>query len=153
MPLQKNEPHAGSFSWCAPGSFWSQGAAPTLRQAAAFPRIGQLHGKGPSHARIFPLQTGPDGLVQRPAAGCAQSPTGRNQMLLFSPADEPAGADSFTQMKQQEKVSTDARMNAYVGCVAKAVTAQVPASYGITSWEVVVFDSRRSTPSPCPAAR
>lgn len=52
------------------------------------------------------------------------------------------GADSFTQMKQQEKVSTDARMNAYVGCVAKAVTAQVPASYGITSWEVVVFDSK-----------
>ena len=52
------------------------------------------------------------------------------------------GADSFTQMKQQEKVSTDARMNAYVGCVAKAVTAQVPASYGITSWEVVVFDSQ-----------
>jgi hypothetical protein len=37
---------------------------------------------------------------------------------------------------------TDARMNAYVGCVAKAVTAQVPASYGITSWEVVVFDSK-----------
>ncbi len=76
-------------------------------------------------------------------AGCAQSPTGRNQMLLFSPQQmNQLGADSFTQMKQQEKVSTDARMNAYVGCVAKAVTAQVPASYGITSWEVVVFDSK-----------
>ena len=76
-------------------------------------------------------------------AGCAQSPTGRNQMLLFSPQQmNQLGADSFTQMKQLEKVSTDARMNAYVGCVAKAVTAQVPASYGITSWEVVVFDSK-----------
>ena len=46
-------------------------------------------------------------------------------------------------MKQQEKVSTDAKMNAYVSCVAKAVTAQVPSQYGITSWEVVVFDSKQ----------
>ena len=77
-------------------------------------------------------------------ASCAQSPTGRSQMLLFSPQQmNQLGADSFTQMKQQEKVSTDARMNAYVGCVAKAVTAQVPASYGITNWEVVVFDSKQ----------
>ncbi len=76
-------------------------------------------------------------------AGCAQSPTGRNQMLLFSPQQmNQLGADSFEEMKKQEKVSTDARMNAYVSCVAKAVTAQVPASYGITSWEVVVFDSK-----------
>lgn len=52
------------------------------------------------------------------------------------------GADSFEQMKKQEKVSKDARVNAYVSCVARAVTAQVPASYGITSWEVVVFDSK-----------
>ena len=76
-------------------------------------------------------------------AGCAQSPTGRSQMLLFSPQQmSQLGADSFEQMKQQEKVSKDARMNAYVSCVARAVTAQVPASYGITSWEVVVFDSK-----------
>lgn len=76
-------------------------------------------------------------------AGCAQSPTGRSQVLLFSPQEMgQLGADSFEQMKKQEKVSTDARINAYVSCVAKAVTAQVPASYGITSWEVVVFDSK-----------
>ncbi len=77
-------------------------------------------------------------------ASCAQSPTGRSQMLLFSPQQmNQLGADSFEQMKKQEKVSKDARMNAYVSCVAKAVTAQVPASYGITSWEVVVFDSKQ----------
>ena len=74
---------------------------------------------------------------------CAQSPTGRSQMLLFSPQQmNQLGADSFEQMKKQEKVSKDARVNAYVSCVARAVTAQVPASYGITSWEVVVFDSK-----------
>ncbi|HDO1131182.1 TPA: M48 family metallopeptidase [Aeromonas salmonicida] len=77
-------------------------------------------------------------------ASCAQSPTGRSQMLLFSPQQmSKLGADSFEQMKKQEKVSKDAKLNAYVSCVAKAVTAQVPASYGITSWEVVVFDSKQ----------
>lgn len=76
-------------------------------------------------------------------ASCAQSPTGRSQMLLFSPQQmNQLGADSFEQMKKQEKVSKDAKVNAYVSCVAKAVTAQVPASYGITSWEVVLFDSK-----------
>ncbi len=77
-------------------------------------------------------------------ASCAQSPTGRSQMLLFSPQQmSKLGADSFEEMKKQEKVSTDAKMNAYVSCVAKAVTAQVPSQYGITSWEVVVFDSKQ----------
>ncbi|MGH1408620.1 MAG: M48 family metallopeptidase [Aeromonas sp.] len=75
---------------------------------------------------------------------CAQSPTGRSQMLLYSPQQmNQLGADSFEQMKKQEKVSKDAKLNAYVSCVAKAVTAQVPASYGITSWEVVLFDSKQ----------
>ncbi|MGB6187313.1 MAG: M48 family metallopeptidase [Aeromonas molluscorum] len=75
---------------------------------------------------------------------CAQSPTGRSQMLLFSPQQmNQLGADSFNQMKQQEKVSKDAKLNAYVSCVAKAVTAQVPSSYGISNWEVVVFDSKQ----------
>ena len=41
-------------------------------------------------------------------AGCAQSPTGRSQMLLFSPQQmNQLGADSFEQMKKQEKVSKD----------------------------------------------
>ena len=75
---------------------------------------------------------------------CAQSPTGRSQMLLFSPLQmNQLGADSFNQMKQQETLSKDARLNAYVSCVAKAVTAQVPSSYGISDWEVVVFDSKQ----------
>lgn len=77
-------------------------------------------------------------------AGCAHSPTGRSQMLLYSPQQmDQLGADSFEQMKQQERVSKDAKLNAYVSCVARAVTDQVPASYGITSWEVVVFDSKQ----------
>lgn len=93
----------------------------------------------------FPLfKLGLAALCSTLLASCAQSPTGRSQMLLFSPQQmSKLGADSFEQMKKQEKVSKDAKLNAYVSCVAKAVTAQVPASYGITSWEVVVFDSKQ----------
>ncbi|MGL5291512.1 MAG: M48 family metallopeptidase, partial [Vibrionaceae bacterium] len=74
--------------------------------------------------------------------GCAQSPTGRSQMLLYSAQEmDQLGSQSFAQMKAQERVSSNRKLNAYVTCVANAVTAQVPASYGINSWEVVVFDS------------
>lgn len=76
--------------------------------------------------------------------GCAQSPTGRSQMLLYSPQQmDRLGADAFTQMKQQAKVSKNTKLNTYVACVANAVTAQVPASFGVTNWEVVVFDANQ----------
>ena len=117
-------------------------SARLARRAAAFREQGNFTAKGPL-MRASSLSDWPDGLVQRPV--CRLRPvTDRSQPdAAFSPQQmNQLGADSFTQMKQQEKVSKDARMNAYVGCVAKAVTAQVPASYGITSWEVVVFDSQ-----------
>ena len=75
-------------------------------------------------------------------AACSSSPTGRNQLLLFSDQDMSSlGAQSFEQMKQKQKVNKDAKVNAYVQCVAKSVTQYVPAQPGFTNWEVVVFDS------------
>lgn len=75
-------------------------------------------------------------------SGCVttQSPTGRSQTLLFSAAEmNQLGAASFEEMKKQQKISKDARLNAYVSCVAMRVTAALPdQSQG---WEVVVFDS------------
>ena len=74
-------------------------------------------------------------------AACTSSPTGRNQLLLFSDQDMSAlGAQSFEQMKQQQKISKDKKINAYVQCVAKAVTQQVPQQPEFKDWEVVVFD-------------
>lgn len=73
---------------------------------------------------------------------CSASPTGRNQLLLFSDNDmSNLGAQSFEQMKQQQKVNKDSSVNRYVQCVANAVTAQVPKQPGFEQWEVVVFDS------------
>ncbi len=74
---------------------------------------------------------------------CSSSPTGRNQILLFSDQDmNSLGAQSFEQMKKDQKVSTDAKTNAYVQCVANSVTRYVP-KQGFADWEVVVFDSKQ----------
>ncbi|WP_372871033.1 M48 family metallopeptidase [Shewanella sp.] len=74
--------------------------------------------------------------------GCAthQSPTGRGQTLLFSTAEmNQLGASSFEEMKKQQKISKDSKINAYVACVANRVTAALPNNN--EHWEVVVFDS------------
>ncbi|KQB04372.1 Zn-dependent protease [Vibrio metoecus] len=73
---------------------------------------------------------------------CTASPTGRNQLLLFSDNDmSQLGSQSFTQMKQEIPVNKNVKTNAYVQCVANSITAQVPAQKGFSQWEVVVFES------------
>ncbi|MCG9580765.1 M48 family metallopeptidase [Vibrio tubiashii] len=73
---------------------------------------------------------------------CTSSPTGRNQLLLFSDSDMSSlGAQSFEQMKKELKISSDAKTNAYVQCVTDSITQHVPKQPGFDNWEVVVFDS------------
>lgn len=75
---------------------------------------------------------------------CSASPTGRNQLLLFSNTEMSSlGAQSFEQMKQEIPISKNQKTNAYVQCVANAIIAQVPKQSGFNSWEVVVFDSEQ----------
>ncbi len=73
---------------------------------------------------------------------CSASPTGRNQLLLFSDQDMTSlGSQSFDQMKTDTPINKDNKTNAYVQCVANAITAHVPKQSGFSNWEVVVFDS------------
>ena len=77
-------------------------------------------------------------------AGCqlTKSPTGRTQALMYSSSDMSSlGAQSFEEMKKKEKIVTNASVNRYVKCIANAITAKVPSSYGVSNWEVVVFES------------
>ncbi|WP_162064112.1 M48 family metallopeptidase [Vibrio taketomensis] len=75
---------------------------------------------------------------------CSSSPTGRNQLILFSDADmSNLGSQSFEQMKQELKISKDVKVNKYVQCVASAVTKHVPKQSSFDNWEVVVFDSEQ----------
>ena len=76
--------------------------------------------------------------------GCAKSSTGRNQITLFSDAElNKMGTASFEEMKKNEKISTNKKVNNYVQCVAESITEHVPKSAHDGDWEVVVFDSEQ----------
>lgn len=75
---------------------------------------------------------------------CATSPTGRNQVLLYSESQlEEMGDQAFSGMKEELKISNKAVQNSYVECVANAITAKVPNSVFDGTWEVVVFDDEQ----------
>lgn len=75
---------------------------------------------------------------------CSSSPTGRHQLKFFPSAEiNQMGVQSFVQMKAETPATTNIQASDYVNCVANQVIAQVPAKYGISSWEVVVFDSEQ----------
>lgn len=90
-----------------------------------------------SYVRAIPLL-----LTLGLLTACSQSPTGRSQVLLFSEADmQKLGETSFTQIKEQEKPSGNRSDIQYVQCITDRLVAEIPAGYGQTQWEVVVFDS------------
>lgn len=75
---------------------------------------------------------------------CSTSPTGRNQVLLYSDAElAQMGDQAFSGMKEELKISTRQVENQYVQCVSKAITANVPSTIFSGQWEVVVFDDEQ----------
>lgn len=73
-------------------------------------------------------------------SACSTSPLGRNQLAFYSDDDlAEMGQQSFAQYQQELPTVSGARAS-YVQCVAKAITAEVPASEGIDSWQVKVFE-------------
>lgn len=76
--------------------------------------------------------------------GCSSSPTGRQQIIMFSDQQmNSLGADSFEAMKKEQKISTDSNTNAYVQCVTNSILPFVPKQEGFSEWEIVVFDSEQ----------
>ena len=72
---------------------------------------------------------------------CKSSPTGRTQIALYSETEmNQLGRKSFEQMKKQQKINTDSKVNRYVQCVADNVIAQLPEKYANQQWDVVVFE-------------
>lgn len=72
---------------------------------------------------------------------CATSPTGRNQLLIFSSTQlDEMGAQAFDGMKSETPVSQKASQNSYVQCVADTLLPFVPAGVYEGDWEVVVFN-------------
>jgi predicted Zn-dependent protease len=70
-------------------------------------------------------------------SACQRSPTGRRQLAIASDSQmEQMGTQAFAEMKAKQSVESDAKMNAYVQCVAHAITNTLEPKQ---DWEVVVF--------------
>lgn len=78
-------------------------------------------------------------LITLLVAGCATSPLGRNQLILFPDAEmTQMGVAAFQDIKKDTPVSDDPRMNAYVTCVARHIVRALP-NGNPDDWEVRVF--------------
>ena len=53
---------------------------------------------------------------------------------------EIASEEQFEQMKQTMPLSTDAGLNSYIHCVARAIIAELEPPYDSKDWEVVIFE-------------
>jgi predicted Zn-dependent protease len=83
---------------------------------------------------------------------CAVSPTGRKQLLLMNNQQMSAmGVQAFNQLKQDKPIDQDPRINAYVQCVAGAVTSQL--SGGRSTWEVRVFQDKSANAFALPGGK
>ena len=81
-------------------------------------------------------------LVLMLVTACTSSPTGRQQLLLFSESNmNKLGEQSFEQIKRDQTLSKNIAVNNYVTCVANSITKHVPKQAGFSEWEVVVFES------------
>ena len=68
---------------------------------------------------------------------CATSPTGRRQLKLVSDAEmAQMGAAAFQDLKTKTPPTKNSKTNAYVQCVAHAITRETGGQ-----WEVQVFES------------
>lgn len=74
-------------------------------------------------------------------SACSTSPTGRQQLKLYSSAQlADMGSQTFDAMKAEQKVSLKKVENQFVTCVANNITQFVPQSVFAGKWELVVFD-------------
>lgn len=76
-------------------------------------------------------------------AGCTTvQETGRSQLILVSPAAEAeSGAQAFTQIKTQEKITAEPAVNARIARIGRRIAAAVGRDLPDAKWEFVVFDS------------
>lgn len=73
-------------------------------------------------------------------SACAVSPTGRQQFIALPSSQLQAmGAQAFAKIKREKPIETQQGPNAYVRCVANAITRQLDGPQQ-RSWEVVVFE-------------
>jgi predicted Zn-dependent protease len=87
--------------------------------------------------------------------GCYTNPvTGRQSLVLVQPSEEIAlGAQSFQQIRSEEKVSSDARLNERVRRVGERIAGAVGDQMPDAQWEFVVFDSKDANAFALPGGK
>lgn len=88
------------------------------------------------------------------ACATSTSPTGRKQYVgaVSQQQLDQMGAQAFTEAKAKQKVSNDARMNAYVRCVVNDITRELPQGWQ-TNWEVAVFEDSSANAFALPGGK
>lgn len=77
-------------------------------------------------------------------AGCYTNPvTGRKSLVLLSQGEElTLGTQSFQEIREKEKVSTDPALNARAARIGQRIAQAVGNELPDAKWEFVVFDSK-----------
>lgn len=87
-------------------------------------------------------------------AGCATSPTGRKQLLLLPESQLVVmGVQSFHQLQDSTPIENRPVVNAYVRCVADAITRLPQVQEFSQDWEVVVFDAKEANAFALPGGK
>lgn len=77
------------------------------------------------------------------AAACAVSPTGRKQLTLMPESQMVVmGVQSFNEIQDNTPREKDPVINAYVQCVADAITRLPEVRKQSADWQVVIFDDK-----------
>ncbi|HEY5802244.1 MAG TPA: M48 family metallopeptidase [Lysobacter sp.] len=88
------------------------------------------------------------------ACATSTSPTGRKQYVGAVSQEQlnQMGAQAFAEAKAKQKVSTDARINAYVRCVVSDITRELPPGWQ-ANWEVAVFEDSSANAFALPGGK
>lgn len=71
---------------------------------------------------------------------CATTPSGRSQVMIVDDRQMDAmGAQAFSQLRSDGKISSNARQQRYVRCIADSLIAELPEQWRGLPWEVEVF--------------
>ena len=84
-------------------------------------------------------------------SSCSTSPEGRRQLIILPDSQmDTMGVQAFTEMKSKTPVDSNATTNAYVKCVANAITDALSEK---RAWEVVVFKDEEANAFALPGGK
>jgi predicted Zn-dependent protease len=94
------------------------------------------------------------GVLLAAALGCAESPLGRQRLLLMPDAEvAELGATAFEQMQREQPVAQAPRELGRVSCVVRALAAEADVGEPPPSWEVAIFEDETANAFALPGGK